>query len=123
MAKKKAAPLKTEGTSSRAAKASPEKGRTLQFDKLGKVITWKVPDAPYANDANLRTAFVGGFEARVQHVQSSSGDAPPDRFPFNTESQRAFEDGYHAAANQDGENLAPARLAGSNVAGKKAKKR
>jgi hypothetical protein len=122
-AKKPAAPLKPEQTRTRTA--APEKGRTMQFDKLGKVITWKVPDAPYEKNENLRAAFVGGFEARVQQVQSDSDEGLPVRFEKDTDSQRAFEDGYHEAANQDGEHLAPATLKGSNVAkpGKAAKKR
>ena len=122
MAKKKAAPLKPERTKSRAG-ASPaqDAGRILQFEKLGKVITWKIPAPPYADNANLRSAFIGGFEARVQHVQSSSDEGVPTRFPKDTKSQRAFEDGYHDAANQDGEHLAPAALADSNPEkGKKA---
>lgn len=110
-ASKRAAPVKAERTRSRTPK--PAERRMLQFEKLGKLITWHVPPAPYVNNANLRSAFVGGFECRVSHVQSSSDEGVPTRFDKDTASQRAFEDGYNDAANQDGQNLRPAALQGS----------
>lgn len=110
---KKAATPKPERTRSRLA-AAPEK-RTLQIEKLGEVITWNVPASPYRDNDNLRSAFVGGVEARVQHVNSDSDEGVPIRFAKDTASQRAFEDGYHAAANQDGRKLTARTLAGSTA--------
>lgn len=111
-AKKKAAPVRAEKTRSRAF--AGEKNRTIQLDKLGDVITWKVPDAPYAGDANLRPAFVGGFELRTQHVNQESDEGIPTRFAEGSKEQRAFEDGYNEAARQDGRHLKPRGLEGSN---------
>lgn len=97
--------------------APPVERRTLTIDKLGKVIKWDVPDAPYRGEENLRIAFVGGFEARVQQVNSAMTPAEyhvPERFNKDTDSQRAFADGYNAAASQDQQSAKPASLAGSS---------
>ena len=114
-AKKSASRPKPERTRSRVPE--PEKNRTLSIDKLGKVFTWKVPDAPYASEPNLRPVFVGGFELRAQHVNSDAQDQGiPLRFNEGSKEQRAFEDGYHEAARQDGTHLKPKALAGADPA-------
>lgn len=111
-ARKRSAPTKAETTRSRTP--APAEQRTLQIDKLGRVITWNVPDAPYADDSALRAAFIGGFEARVRHVNHSSDEGIPQRFNAGTKLQRALEDGYNEAARQDGEDLKPKTLVGRN---------
>lgn len=100
-------PVRAEKTKSRTP--APER-RSFQYEKLGKVLTWNVPDAQYAGDVNGRGAFVGGFEARVHQVsQGTADDGAPKRFNPG-KLQTAFEDGYHEAARQDGEHLRPRTL-------------
>lgn len=100
------------------APKAPVERRTIQFDKAGQVITWNVPTAPYANHANHRAAFVGGVEARVQHVQANLTPEEmivPERFA-DKDTQRAFEDGYHEAARQDGQSLSIRKLQAKTAA-------
>lgn len=111
-ATKRAAPVKPERTASRLAPV-PEQ-RQFQIEKLGRVYTWNVPENTYKGDDNLRTAFIGGFRARAEHVNQDTLDVGvPIRFAEGSKEQQAFEDGYHAAANQDGLHLKPAALTGS----------
>lgn len=98
-----------------------EERKRIVFDKLGKVITWNIPEAPYKGEKSLRLAFVGGFEARVHQIEQNSAPGEhvaPERFNPGTTSQRAFEDGYHEAARQDGQHFKAAGLAGSKSAAK-----
>ena len=115
-AAKKAAPVKAEKTRSRAPANDLFAPRTMHFDKLGTQLTWKMPTNAYQGEPGLRSCYIGGFEARVHHVQQASEDpmVAPLRFPEKSKEQRAFEDGYHAAATQDGLHRAPRSLTGSN---------
>lgn len=115
-----AAPVKAEKTRSRTEQG--EQPRSFQIDRLGKVITWHLPNAPYAGDANLRPAFIGGFELRCQNVnQGKEDDGVAIRFVEGSKEQQAFEDGYNEAARQDGLHLKAKTLDGSSSKAKKAK--
>jgi hypothetical protein len=106
-----AATVRPEKTKSRTP--APER-RSFQFDKLGRVIAWTVPEEAYAGDINGHAAFVGGFEARVHQVTNGSSDEGiPQRFAPG-KLQTAFEYGYNEAARQDSQDLRPRTLAGSS---------
>jgi hypothetical protein len=106
--------VRPERTASRLAPAE-ETPRTFQFDKLGTVLTWKLPTAPYKGDVNLRPAYIGGFESRVRQVQNGGlEEGVAIRFAENSKEQRAFADGYHEAANQDGQSHKARALTGTN---------
>lgn len=118
---KKAAPVRAERTKSRTP--APEH-QQFQIEKDGKTLTWRVPEAPYRGEPNGRSAFVGGFRARVEQVNHNAIDqGVPARFA-EVPLQQAFTDGYHEAARQDGEHLKPKTLTGSKSApAKRAAKR
>lgn len=114
-AAKKAAPLRTERTRSRAASSEP---KILQVEQGGRSFTWHVPEAPHKGEENLRAVFVGGVVARAKQVEQGAegeGLRVPTRFPDGSPEQQAFADGYHEAARQDGLNLAPRSLTGRST--------
>ena len=121
---KRAAPVKPERTASRTP---PAEQREFQIERLGKTHKWTVPDGTHKGDDNARAAFVGGFRARAEAVNQDTLEAGvPMRFAEGSKEQQAFEDGYHAAANQDGLHLKPRSLTGSKTKpaqGKAAKRR
>lgn len=114
---KAAAPVKPEKTATRTPATEEQ---MFQIEKLGKVISWKVPPAPYKGDPNLRAAFVGGARARAEQVNQAATNVvlveAPLRFPEGSKEQQAFADGYHEAARQDGQHLKPRGLTGSTSA-------
>lgn len=112
---KKASRVKPERTRSRAAERADE-NQVFQIDKLGTVLTWRVPNEVHRTEPNLRAAFIGGMKARVEDVNQNKTDVVvPARFTEGSNEQQAFADGYNAAASQDALHLKPAALTGSKA--------